>query len=238
MASKVPVTWRPLTQWPAGRPRTAEYSRENANFARGEWKSNVPGNDTSGATWTKTRTPLSRTLADLDRELWMIGAGDVVVQLDVRSESQFRRDGTGPLSTATTQSPAVVVTFMRKKVPYVFAGDFFKRWEDNLRAIVLGLDGLRRLERYHIAQSGDQYRGWQALPASTTTAFTTEQAAKAVGDRIGWRADIIVSDREHARNALRLAKSKAHPDAGGTTHDFQIVNECARVLSAHHGVSL
>src|SRR4051812_36649676 len=115
--ARVSVTWRPLTQWPAGRARTPDWQRENAAFAKGEWKQNEPGNDTSGAKWTKTRTPLSKTLAELDRELWSISARDVVLQIDVRSEGQFRRDGTGPLSGITVQSPAVVLTFMRSKTP-------------------------------------------------------------------------------------------------------------------------
>jgi hypothetical protein len=34
-------------------------------------------------------------------------------------------------------------------------------WQDNLRAVALGLEALRRVERYGIAQRGEQYAGWR-----------------------------------------------------------------------------
>jgi hypothetical protein len=232
----VSITWRPLTQWPTNRPFTAHWLREDANFARGEWKQNVAGDPNSGAKFTKTRTPLSRTLKELDRELSMIGARAVVCQIDI-SERQLRLDG-DLRSDATAKSPPVVLTFTRKDVPYVFACDRFKRWQDNLRAIVLGLEGLRRLERYHIAQSGDQYRGWQALPASTTTAFNVDQAALFLDKWGGYGDDVIKRDISVARNAYRVAASRTHPDAGGSTGNFQLTQEAKRVLEAHFGGTL
>jgi hypothetical protein len=103
---------------------------------------------------------------------------------------------------------------------------------------VLGLEGLRRLERYGIVQSGEQYRGWQALPASTTPALSTEAAANVIATRSPWTPQQILSDREHALRAVRAARAKTHPDAGGITHEFTLVQEAARVLGAHHGVTL
>lgn len=232
----VSITWRPLTAWPAGRPLTPSYQREDAKFKSAtKWESNgmggsrpVPG----------TRTSLSTTLNDLDRELYQIGARDVIVQLDI-NERQLRNDG-GLRADASAKSPPVVLNFTRKGVPYVFACDHFNRWQDNLRAIALGLEGLRRLERYHIGQSGDQYRGWQALPASTTTAFNVDQAATFIARMSGddTAALVIVKQVDVARKAVRLAAANTHPDAGGSTGNFQLVQEAKRVLGAHFGVSL
>jgi hypothetical protein len=232
------ITWRPLTEWPKGRPLTPDFQREDARFARGEWKSNVTGDPNSGSRYTKTRTPLSTTLDELDRELTMIGASAIVGQLDM-SERSLRVDGR-LRADAVAKSPPVVLTFTRKKVPYVFACDHFRRWQDNLRAIALGLEALRKVERYHIAQAGDQYRGWTALPASTTTAFTTEQAAACLARLTanGVTAADIVRDVDVARKAYRHAAANTHPDNNGSTGNFQLVQEAKRVLGAHFGAVL
>jgi hypothetical protein len=224
------VRFVPLSQWPTGRPR-AGYHVE-ASFQK------------AGSYGQTQRTPLSRTLKDLDRELSQISARDVIVQIDAANKeefrSQLRQDGI-IRDDARVRSPAVVVSFVRdgNKAPLVFACDRFSRWHDNLRAIALGLESLRRLERYHIAQSGDQYRGWQALPASTTTALSTNQAADVLARRaVNLPADAILRNVDHARTAYREAAAKTHPDAGGTTADFQLVQEAKRVLDAHFGAKL
>lgn len=228
MSRDVTVTFRPLTHWPQGRQRTEPYSHEDAKFR------NTGRRDGLGNYVASERTPLSQTLRELSRELDMIGVAACVVQVDVAAEKELRRS-----EIRNVRSPAVVVSFTRGKAPLTFAADYFKRWEDNLRAIVLGLEGLRRLERYHIAQAGDQYRGWQALPATTTTALSTEAAAQVLAKRSdGFAADDILGVRDAARDAYRSAASRAHPDRGGSTHDFQLVQEAKRVLEAHFGATL
>lgn len=235
MSRDVPVTFRPLTQWPAGRPRTPESRREVAKFkSPGKIDANAP----LGSRYTPPKPmSLERTLDDLDRELWSVQARDVVVQVDVVSEGNLRRDG-GMRADARVHTPAVVLTFKRKGVVHTFACDSFTRWQDNLRGIALGLEGLRRLERYGIVQAGEQYRGWQALPAVSTTALTTEQAASVLS-RVTGRAftlDEIIATPARAQIALRSARAKVHPDVtGGSTNDFVLVEEAKRVLEAHHG---
>lgn len=236
------VTFRPLTQWPAGRAKTPDWQREDAKFrAGGRAQSDGMGSQR----WVQgERTSVEKTYDELDRELWSIGATEVVVQVDM-AESDLRRDGTGPRADRRGMSPAVVLSFKRKGTLHTFACDRFQRWQDNLRGIVLGLDGLRRLERYGIVQSGEQYRGWQALPSSTTPALSTEQAADILARRLNqngpagmYTAAAIVRDRTSAQSAVRAARAKAHPDAGGSSNDFTLVQEAARVLGLHHGVSL
>jgi hypothetical protein len=225
------VRFVPLSQWPASRPRASYH--EDAKFQKA-----------SGYGQTQ-RTPLSRTLNDLDRELSQIGARDVIVQIDAANKEEFHRqlrlDGIIRDDTRV-RSPAVIVSFLRgtNKNPLVFACDHFSRWHDNLRAIALGLESLRRLERYHIAQAGDQYRGWLALPASTmtTTALSTNGAADALARRSQMAAESILRDASSARTAYRMAIAKAHPDAGGTAEDFQLVQEAKRVLEGHFGATL
>jgi hypothetical protein len=232
------VRFEPLSQWPAGRAKTADWQREDAKFksasqsirdAAGNYGGYKPGE----------RTSVTKTYDELDRELTAISARDVVVQIDIKGgRRHLRTSDTYPLADAAVNTPAIVLTFTRNKVPYTFACDHFRRWQDNLRAIVLGLEGLRRMERYHIAQAGDQYRGWQALPASTTTALSTDAAANVLANRSSAAPGAIVKDREVARQAYREAAAKVHPDRGGLTIDFQLVQEAKRVLEAHFGGAL
>lgn len=231
----VTIAFRPLTQWPVGRAVTPEWQREESKFkATGGYADDGVG----GRRWKPgERTPVETTYSELDRELWQIGATDVVVQIDVRAERDVRRDGSRPLSDARVKSPAVVLSFKRKGNVHTFACDRFTRWQDNLRGIVLGLEGLRRLERYGIVQAGEQYRGWQALPSNATPALSTEAAAKVLALRTDASAEAIIRDPERAKNAIRAARSKAHPDAGGSDREFVLVQEAARVLGIHHGVT-
>jgi len=233
MSRNVSVTWRPLTQWPAGRARTSEFEREPARFkSAGRWGAGEPGS----RSWQAGKPmPLQRTLDDLDRELWHIGAQDAVIQVDVRGDRDIRQDGQ-MRADAKTNSPAVVLSFSRRGVRTVFACDSFTRWQDNLRGIVLGLEGLRRLERYGIVQSGEQYRGWQALPASTTPTLSTEQASVLLSRHSGIGAADIRALIDHAVDAARRARKRTHPDTGGAAADFQLVQEAARVVAQHHGV--
>lgn len=232
MGRSIDITFAPLTQWPAQRARTPDAEREHARFKTPSRVEN--GGSPSYRYVPQQHMPVSRTFDDLDRELAHIEASSVVVQLDatdwnLRNDGRIRAD-------AKVRSPAIVLSFQRGRVPYVFATDHFKRWEDNLRAIVLGLEALRKLERYHIAQAGDQYRGWNAIPATTSTALSTEQAAEVIARRSDdFDRDDILNVRVAARDAYRSAAARAHPDRGGTVHDFQLIQEAKRVLEAHHG---
>lgn len=236
-----PVTYQPLTQWPTGRARTPDGDREDARFKQ---PSRFENAGTAQSRYIAPKPiPLSQTLEDLDRELFAVNPSDVVVQIDVTNKADMRddirRDGR-IRDDARVHSPAVVLSFKRGNMPLIFACDHFKRWQDNLRAIVLGLEALRKLERYHIMQTGDQYRGWAALPASTTTAFNVEQAAAYLArlSNNGATAADITKDLETARHAYRRAAANTHPDSGGSTGNFQLVQESKRVLGAHFGASL
>lgn len=52
---------------------------------------------------------------------------------------------------------------------YQFAVDTFTSWEDNLRAIVLGMEALRKVARYGIVKGNEQYTGWRQLTAKAVT---------------------------------------------------------------------
>jgi hypothetical protein len=52
---------------------------------------------------------------------------------------------------------------------FQFAVDVFPTWQANLRAITLGLEALRRVQRYGIVKEDEQYTGFKALTSGRTT---------------------------------------------------------------------
>lgn len=235
----VSVVFRPLTQWPVGRVRTPEWQREEAKFKR---SGSYVGEEASRQWVAGKPMPVEVTYTELDRELNAINAVDVVVQIDVRDGARhIRSDESRPLADARVQSPAIVLSFKRDGNRLAFACDRFTRWQDNLRGIVLGLESLRRLERYGIVQSGEQYRGWLALPSATGPAMDSHSAAEAIAIQAnGFATPLsILGDVGIAKSAVRAAIHRTHPDRNnGARAQYDRVDAARKVLSSHHGVSL
>lgn len=166
---------RPITTWPGERSR----SRAMSPFA----------------------SNLSSTLGLLDRELRALRATDVWLEVAM-TESDFRQDGR-PRAHAHASHPGVVLSFksltLGKELRY--ATDRFWKWQDNLRAIALGLEALRKVERYGIANRGEQYAGWAQLSA---------------GGPSRERGEALI--RQHG--GVRQALMATHPDHGGDPSDF------------------
>lgn len=190
-------------------------------------------------------TSLSTTLDELDRELEMIGGAVCILQVDTTSSRDIRVDGF-LRADAKTNTPAVMLTFEKQiqqgkawvVVPVAFACDAFETWQDNLRAITLGMESLRRVERYKITAAGQQYRGFTALPSSTVPVLSTTQAAEVLSKRTTVTTSVILARVDDARTAYRAARAKAHPDSGGSASEFNLVEEAGRVLGAHFGGKL
>lgn len=184
--------------------------------------------ETSG---TPFKAKWTDTLTKLDRELRMLGARRVVVQIDL-PESSFRIDGNPRSDARDPDFAGVIVSFDTKKHgPLRYQCDAFDGyrgqagWQANVRAIALGLEALRKVERYGIAARGEQYTGWRAIgsamPMPEATAMTEDEAiaflhAHAPG--VEW--DYDVPDQVHA--AYRVAAKALHPDAAtGDTEQFK-----------------
>ncbi len=135
-----------------------------------------------------------------------LDAETVVIQVGLR-EDQIRLDGWPKSGASAPTHPGVILAFESRHGPLKYATDLFTRYEDNLRAIALGLESLRRVDRYGITKRGEQYSGWRQLPAG----------AADVGDLERGRALI----REH--RSVRAALMATHPDHGGDVDDFRAV---------------
>jgi hypothetical protein len=166
-----------------------------------------------------------------------------VVQIDLR-ESDIRLDGM-PRANATPTDPAVIISFKSKHGPLRYFCDQFTDWHDNVRAIALGLEALRKVERYGITHRGEQYAGWKALPPSSGTIegavfqFSNwKEAANYILKTAGLDAngsnlaDIARSDKKYRDDLFRRAAQKAHPDKGGNRETWDNLVEARRVLES------
>ncbi|MCI2959531.1 hypothetical protein MN032_17740 [Agromyces atrinae] len=169
---------------------------------------------------------LGTTLGELQRETRAIGARDVRLQIDL-DPAKFRIDGK-PRADAVPRSAGLILTFETSLGAQSFPCDAFDRWQDNLRAIVLSLEALRKVDRYGVTKRGEQYRGFLAIESATAmpAGFTSVEGA--------WRFILEAGgyDPEETRVAGRVrdAKRATHPDLGGRAETFQRVTAAEQYL--------
>jgi hypothetical protein len=133
------------------------------------------------------RSTLSTTLNLLAREIRMLNGKQIVVMLDIR-ERDIRLDGL-PRADARIGEPCVALSFESKWGPVRMVTGEYRTWQDNLRAISLSLEALRSVDRYGVSKSGEQYRGWRALPVSTDGAALLTTSDEAVDFLSQWFVD-------------------------------------------------
>jgi len=95
------------------------------------------------------RAGYSDTLQLLDRELRFLRAHRLAL-----AEDDIRLDGM-PRSQAKPSHPGVVLSFDSAYGPLSYPCDTFAQWEDNLRAIALGLEHLRAVDRFGVTKRGE-----------------------------------------------------------------------------------
>jgi hypothetical protein len=118
-----------------------------------------PHQETRGRRRSQFKAPWMDTVALLEREVGMLGGRQAVMQIAI-TEEDLRLDGRIRANARPTH-PGVIVSFESRHGPLEYATDVFDDWQDNVRAIALGLEALRRVDRYGIAKRGEQYRGWK-----------------------------------------------------------------------------
>jgi hypothetical protein len=168
----------------------------------------------------------------LIREVRALRGRDLVIELDLR-ESEIRLDGR-PYARAQARTPAVRVAFDSMHGPLTYATDRFPTWQDNVRAIALGLEALRKVDRYGITKRGEQYAGWKALPAGRAmpaSHMTTDDARELLARYAGVPPEQLNLDPGTLAYAWRCARRDAHPDRhGGDRTLWDQVEQAARVL--------
>lgn len=174
--------------------------------------------------WSDTRELLAK-------EVRMLSGKNVILEVDVLP-SMIRLDGE-LYANAKALSPAVRLHFDSKHGHITYATDAFSTWQDNVRAIALALEALRKVDRYGIGRGGEQYRGYLALEAgSGATALGAEPAMTeaeahsvldeaAGGGTLGLTWTVI----------YKRARAGAHPDRhAGDRAAWDQVEKAAKVL--------
>ncbi len=176
------------------------------------------------------RASWSKTMELLCHEIRKVAGRVPVIQLDL-PESKIRRDGL-PYVDARPNSPRVIVCFDSKYGPLKYYSDTFDDWQDNVRAIGLGLQALRAVDRYGITTRGEQYTGFKALPAPLAIpSMSTEDAAAFVADKAGGcNAHDLIADPAIRKAAYRDAAKRCHPDNGGSEADFKKLQEAMEII--------
>ena len=194
------MTVQPIVEWPG----VLTKSRVRSSFASSQ----------------------SSTMATLRRELAQLGAKDVLLQIAVPRE-QFRLDGF-PRATAKPEHPGLILTMESQYGPLSYPCDTFTTWQDNLRAIALALEALRKVDRYGVTKRGEQYRGFLAIEGARPmpAGFATAQgAAEWLNEHYGEPGTVFTFGE-----LLRRAQRATHPDRGGSDADFHRVSEAEAVL--------
>jgi hypothetical protein len=185
-----------------------------------------PGELTRGRRSSPFRTSWGRTLDLLDRELGFLQARNVVFQVAMQ-ESDIRLDGR-PRARAVASHPGVIIAFDSRYGPLKYATDVFWHWEDNVRAIALGLEALRKVDRYGITKRGEQYTGWKQISQHAGAIFATaDEAADWMVDQLAQRG--IEADFQF-EDAYRLLARRLHPDTPGGSHDQFVKLQQAKEL--------
>jgi len=185
--------------------------------------------------WRRESIPLSETRDLLARELTMVSASDVILEVDVLP-GQIRLDGE-LYANAKVNSPAVRLHFESKHGHLSYQTDVFTTWQDNVRAIALALEALRKVDRYGIGRGDEQYRGYLALDAGTGIALggmtKTEAAAvlHSAADVIGDEPHPGMTSTWEIERVWKRARSASHPDRNdGDQEQWDRVELAAKVL--------
>lgn len=202
-----------------------------------------PASQTETRKASPFRVNWTSTMELLRFEVQALEGSDVILRLAVRPQD-IRQDG-GVKANARVKDPSVILEFKVGADRLSFPCDRFNWWEDNVRAIALALEALRKVDRYGV-RAGRQYEGFKALPPGAVVTPPPMDLGRACATLTAltngvYGADDIRDDPRVAQAAIRAALRVSHPDApggSGSVDLFQNAQEARAVLSRHHGERL
>lgn len=201
-----------------------------------EW----PGELTAERRMAPFSATLSNTLGILSREVYNLadtqGQQDSAEVLLAIPAGAFRLDGR-PYANAKADHPGVIFSMQSRHGQLSYPCDTFTTWQDNLRAIALALEALRKVDRYGVTRHGEQYRGFLALEATVAPMFVSTDAAAEHLLRVIGGDMTDLRDKAGLAGVVRRAKFRTHPDHGGTAEEFQRVLAAEEYLRANGGLS-
>jgi hypothetical protein len=163
-------TFRPLPIW----PHKPTPNRRSSYTFRAGWQDTI-----------------DRIGYEIDR----LGGSDAIIGAGFR-EGDIRRDGLPRADARQPAHPGIELSFDSRHGRLVYATDAYDDWQANARAIALGLEALRAVDRYGISSRGEQYAGWLQLETSAPSATRGRALVEEAG-------------------GIRQALMRHHPDHGG-----------------------
>lgn len=169
---------------------------------------------TGGRSWRPSpfKAPWRSTVTLLSRELRMLRARNVVMLIDFR-EQDLRLDGM-PRADRRAQSPGIVLSMHAAGVGHDlrYEVNTFDDWQDNVRAVALGLESLRAVDRYGITKSGEQYAGWKQLTAGSGP--SPERGRALIQEHGGVAAALKATHPDHDGDEAAFRDVQAAREAG------------------------
>ena len=214
----IEIRFRRLKDWPG--TKTAWCDRKNARF----------------------KAPHSDTMDLLDRELHMLGAYDVVIET-YHKDHDIRLDGWPRSNAGMPEQPGVVISFGSDHGPLRYPCDRFTHWKDNLRAIALALEALRRVDRYGVCSHAEQYRGWSELPSPDDThaacVIALEALLKLSGET-GFVCGVDLMDyAERRAKVIKQALKNTHPEMpDGSDEAFKEACKHKALVEGYFGIAV
>lgn len=188
-----------------------------------------PHEHTDNRRWHPFSASWPATLELLDREIRHLRGANVIIAAGFR-EQDIRVDGWPRAGARVPDHPGVEISFDSRFGRLVYATDVCAHWEDNVRAIGLGLEALRAVDRHGVSRRGQQYAGWKALPSGSgiaTIASAWEILEAAAGE-------IPKDDTVDLDDVYRRAARATHPDTpDGSAERFVQVQAAYDFLRAN-----
>lgn len=185
------------------------------------------GAETKDAKRSLFRARYSNTKTILEYELWQLKAIESTQEIlmfirpdDLRLDGELR-------ANAKPFKPGVILQFSRytgrtlrnrttgetrrETQTLSYPCDRFDDWQDNLRAIALSLEALRRVARYGVFSYADMVERL-ALPSAEGKVSDRQSAAEFMASYSDLLAADISINLEYAKKAYRQAAARLHPD--------------------------
>ncbi len=166
------------------------------------------------------------TLELLEVELRHLAAVEPIVIEAGFQPQEIRLDGL-PRAGARPLDPGVIVSFESRYGPLRYGCDTFWRHDQNLRAVALALEALRKVDRYGVTKRGEQYQGWAALPPSGAGAMSAAEAEAFIRHHGADGFDLV---GQPLAVLYRRAAKRLHPDAGGDPAEWAKLDRARRVV--------
>lgn len=201
------ITASPLC-WPKGKPRTPANKIKSANFG----KRNEQGWGNKKLTLAQSR---SRVLEEISR-FTKVGRAyrSDPKQVIISTNLDLRLDGLPRSGQRKPDDTGVAVYFELDGKRRCIPCDNYNRIEDNLAAIAATISALRTIERHGSAMFEAAFTGFTAIPSPENMGESS------------WRSvlDYYGESLKEAEIAFKQKRKHAHPDHGGSTKQFSLVN--------------